>query len=59
MASIRLTQAGRFEAHLWFDGRRLSKTFDSKAEALQWAGSPSDSESTAGITCKPDLSVQR
>ena len=50
MASIRLTQAGRFEVRLWLDGRRLSKTFDSKAEALQWAGSPSDSESNSSHT---------
>ena len=37
MASIRVTKAGRFEARRWAQGQRVSKTFNSKAEALHWA----------------------
>jgi integrase len=37
MASIRVTKAGRFEARRWAHGQRVSKTFNSKAEALHWA----------------------
>jgi integrase len=42
MASIRATKIGSFEARVWFEGKRYSRTFDSMVKAQHWA---------AGVEC--------